>query len=201
MNYVNNEKVEVLAHQTTKEGKHFCGDSFFFTTTKDYFICVLADGLGSGEYANISSSAVISVVKEHHDKDVNTLMNYCNEVLAYKRGAAVLIFKVSFSQREFVYSCVGNIRFFLYSPSGKLTYPLPVKGYLSGRPQSLHTQRFSYEENSKFIIFSDGLDLNGVKSLLTGLFDVRTVAEKIKKNHSSTADDATFILGSLLVTG
>jgi phosphoserine phosphatase RsbX len=193
------EKIELIVHQSSKQGRTECGDSYYFTATDDYFVCVLADGLGSGRYAREASEAVVSVVKENHHKDVETLMKECNNALMQKRGAAVAIFKVYFQSREFVYSCVGNIRFFLYSPSGKLTYPLPVTGYLSGRPQVFQTQRFFYEPNSKFLVYSDGLNIQGTKSLLKSCIPVETVANEIIANYMTTSDDTTFIVGSLLI--
>ncbi|MGA9225187.1 MAG: SpoIIE family protein phosphatase [Mesobacillus sp.] len=193
-----NDKIELYAYQTIKEGKLECGDSYYYTATDDYFVCVVADGLGSGQYAHEASAAVVAVVEEHHHEDVDTLMKYCNNILVQKRGAAVSIFKVFFGTNEFVYSCVGNIRFFLYSPNGKLTYPLPVTGYLSGKPQVFHTQRFVFEPESKFLIYSDGFDIHGAKSLLKGYRSVAAIAEQIKSDYENSMDDATFIVGSLL---
>ena len=198
MNSLTGDHIEVVAYQTAKNGKTFCGDSYFFTITDEYFVCVLADGLGSGEFAYEASAAVIDAVKQNHHENVETLMNFGNAALLQKRGAAVTIFKIYFHTREFVYSCVGNIRFFMYSSKGKLTYPLPVTGYLSGRPQVFHTQRFSYEPHSKFIVYSDGYEFQGVKSLLKGLFPVRMIADEIIHHFPKSDDDATFIIGSLL---
>ncbi|MDZ5474572.1 PP2C family serine/threonine-protein phosphatase [Bacillus sp. 31A1R] len=198
MTYLNQKNIEAIAHQTTKQGNTLCGDSYFFAATDEYFICVLADGLGSGKYANEASSAVIEVVEQYQHEDVNSIMSRCNEVLFHKRGAAVAVFKVDFIKKEFVYSCVGNIRFFLYTKNGRLTYPLPVTGYLSGKPQKFHTQRYPYEGNSKFLVYSDGINLQGVKALLKSYMSVERIAEEIKRNHTSHMDDATFILGSLL---
>lgn len=193
------DKIELYAYQTIKEGKIECGDSYYYTATDNYFVCVLADGLGSGQYAHEASAAVVSVVEQHHHEDVDTLMKYCNNVLVQKRGAAVSIFKVYFETREFVYSCVGNIRFFLYTSNGKLTYPLPVTGYLSGKPQVFHTQRFVYEPESKFLIYSDGFDnIHGAKTILKGYRSVGAIAEQIKSEYANSMDDATFIVGSLL---
>ncbi|HYK74435.1 MAG TPA: PP2C family serine/threonine-protein phosphatase, partial [Pseudoneobacillus sp.] len=154
--------IEVYAHQSIKEGKTQCGDGYFYFETDEYFICVVADGLGSGQYAHEAALAVTQIIEENHQESVEVLMKESNRVLLEKRGAAVSIFKVYFQSREFVYSCVGNIRFYLYTPNGNLIYPLPVSGYLSGRPQVYHTQRFSYEPNSKFIIHSDGFVYHGI---------------------------------------
>jgi phosphoserine phosphatase RsbX len=191
-------KLELVAHQITKEGNSQCGDSYFYKATDEYFVCVMADGLGSGKYAHEASDAAISVVEEYHHEDVDSLMKRCNAVLYQKRGAAVSIIKVHFASREFVYSCVGNIRFFLYSPLGKLTYPLPVTGYLSGKPQVFNTQRFFYEPESKFLIYSDGFDIHNAKSLLKRFRSTQSIAEEIKRDHQNVYDDATFIIGSFL---
>lgn len=198
MTYLSKKKVQAIAHQTTKKGKSQCGDSYFFTANDEYFICVLADGLGSGELAFEASSSVIDIVEEYHHEDVTSLMKRCNEALFQKRGAAVAIFKVHYGNKEFVYSCVGNIRFFLYSKQGKLTYPLPVTGYLSGKPQKFHTQRYPYEEESKFLLYSDGYNLQGVKTLLKSYLPVESIADEIKTKYGSSSDDATFIVGNLL---
>ncbi|MFT8322565.1 MAG: PP2C family serine/threonine-protein phosphatase [Bacillus sp. (in: firmicutes)] len=198
MTALKDSHIHVLAHQTIKKGKLLCGDSYFYTSTDQYFICVLADGLGSGEFANEASEAVTDIVAEFHNESVDALMEQCNRVMVKKRGAAVCVFKADYKTRNIMYSCVGNIRFFLYSPSGKLTYPLPVTGYLSGRPQNYHTQSFSYEANSKFLVFSDGFNIQGVKEMLKGYIPLRTIADTIMDKYKNTDDDSTFILGSLL---
>ncbi|WP_077210599.1 PP2C family serine/threonine-protein phosphatase [Bacillus dakarensis] len=197
MKHFQAQKIEVIAHQRTKEGNLQCGDCYFFTTTDDYFICVLADGLGSGEYAFDSAATVVNIVEQFHHEDVEVLMNRCNNALMLKRGAAVAIFKVFYRIQEFEYSCVGNIRFFLYSSSGKLTYPLPVTGYLSGKPQKFHTQRYSYETDSKFLVYSDGFRYQRLKSILSTLRPLEQIAEDIKRTNPNTTDDATFIIGNL----
>jgi phosphoserine phosphatase RsbX len=192
------KKTEVYAHQSIKEGRTLCGDGYFYTETEEYFICVIADGLGSGEFAYAASNAVIQLIEENHHQTVEFLMKECNKVLLEKRGAAVSIFKVYFHNREFVYSCVGNIRFYLYTPNGRLIYPLPVSGYLSGRPQVYHTQRFSYEPNSKFLIHSDGFVFQGAKTLLKPYLSVKTISDEVKMKIGNRSDDATVVIGSLL---
>ncbi|MCM3588738.1 protein phosphatase 2C domain-containing protein [Mesobacillus maritimus] len=192
------DKLELFVHQTTKAGNDECGDSYYYKVTDDYFICVIADGLGSGKYAHEASAAVVAEVEQYHHEDLDSLMARCNKVLYQKRGAAVSVLKVYFKEKEFVYSGVGNIRFYLYSPEGKLTYPLPVSGYLSGKPQVFHTQRFSYEPESKFLIYSDGYDIHGARNLLQKYRSTLAIAHEIKQNHINSMDDATFILGSFL---
>ncbi|OZI11159.1 phosphoserine phosphatase [Bacillaceae bacterium SAS-127] len=197
MIHYQSKQIEIYANQVAKNGNLLCGDSYFIYETTGYFICVLADGLGSGELANESADAVIATVVENHHEDVDELMRLSNEALQHKRGAAVAIMKVYLVRQAFEYSCVGNIRFYLYTETGKLTYPLPVRGFLSGRAQKYRTQRFAYESNCKFILHSDGLNLMNVKSLLSK-DKLASIADILEEESMQSNDDCTFIVGSLL---
>ncbi len=115
MIHLDNSHLEVHAFQTAKDSNLFCGDAFYLDLQEDYFLCVLADGLGSGQHAYDSAKAVTSVVESNPEENVQTLMDYSNKVLLRKRGAAVGILKVDFHKKEFEYSCVGNIRFYVYT--------------------------------------------------------------------------------------
>jgi phosphoserine phosphatase RsbX len=192
-----NNFVHTLAYQLPKEGKACCGDSFYIKSTEDYFICVLADGLGSGERANESSSAISSLVEQMHGENVDLLMDLCNREMKDKRGATASILKIDFENRQFTYSSVGNIRFILCSPSGTFIYPLPILGYLSGKPQKYRTHTYSYEKGSKFIIHSDGLVIPGIKAVLNMGQSVEDLSRYLEGYTKSRNDDLTYIVGQL----
>ncbi|OLN21813.1 phosphoserine phosphatase [Domibacillus antri] len=198
MDRLENMFIEMIAGSRSKDNNSFCGDTYFTELTQNEFICVLADGLGSGRYAFESSNAAAEVVKQKWQSEtIEDLMEAVNQSLHQKRGAAVALFKINFNTRQFEYACVGNIRFYLYAPNGKLTYPLPVTGYLSGRPQRYRIERFSYEQGSKFLVHSDGIALLNTKELMRYRTTEQIAAEldgvAVKSN-----DDATFIVGNLL---
>jgi len=192
-----NQHVHTLAFQLPKEGKSCCGDSFYIKTTDNFMICALADGLGSGERANESSAAISSLVEKQYNEDVEVLMQLCNNELKDKRGATVSILKVDFHTKSFTYSSVGNIRFMLYIPSGTYIYPLPILGYLSGKPQKYRTQTYSYETGSKFIIHTDGLVFPGVKALLNRGDSVEDLSRQLDVYTKNRNDDLTYIVGQL----
>lgn len=192
-----NEHVHTLAFQLPKKGKSCCGDSFYIKTTDNFMICALADGLGSGERANESSAAISSLVEKQYDEDVEVLMQLCNNELRDKRGATVSILKVDFDAKSFTYSSVGNIRFMLYVPSGTYIYPLPILGYLSGKPQKYRTQTYSYETGSKFIIHTDGLVFPGIKALLNRGDSVEDLSRQLDVYTKNRNDDLTYIVGQL----
>lgn len=192
-----NPFVHARAFQVQKEGNSFNGDSFFMMATDEYFICSVADGLGSGLHANKSSDAVMEVVKEHHHEEVEVLMNYCNQALKMKRGATVSILKADFKKKEVTYCSVGNIQFVFYLPSGLYIYPIPVTGFLSGKPQTYRIETFPYEPNSKFMLHTDGIHLPSIKQELTRFESLEDMSNHLKIYTTSGKDDATFMVGQL----
>ena len=199
MEQYNGDRYKVNAYQVAKKGMYFCGDSYYITAADDYFLCVLADGLGSGEHAHEASQAVISAVQNVVNEDVSTMMSECNEAMKSKRGAAVSVLKVNYRKEEVEYCSVGNIRFFLYpSSEEKLIYPLPVKGYLSGKPQSYKIHRFPYKKNMKFILYSDGLNIPSVKAYIKSIPSVNSLTDIVDKYSTKGSDDVTLIAGEML---
>ncbi|WLR51063.1 PP2C family serine/threonine-protein phosphatase [Bacillus tianshenii] len=191
------DNVDIAAYQRAKKGQTCCGDSYFMVETKGYFVCAVADGLGSGPEAKKSSEAAIQVVKRCHSGDVQTIMEECNRTLTGKRGAVLGLLKVDYEKREIVYSSVGNIRFILYSPTGKITYPLPKSGYLSGRPVDIPVQQIAYEEDSTFLIHSDGLQLKSLKKVIWKMTSPEVASTELKKYVAEGLDDTTFIVGKI----
>ncbi|MEH7416867.1 PP2C family serine/threonine-protein phosphatase [Neobacillus drentensis] len=192
-----NQHIQAIAYQIPKKGNDFNGDSFYMKVMDDYFICVVADGLGSGEYAYYSSNAIRQEVKNNYDKEVDVLIDSCNQVLKDKRGATLSILKVNFLQKTFTYSSVGNIQFVLSCPSGRFIYPLPVLGYLSGKPQKYRCETFSYEKGSKFILHTDGIAIPGIKSLVSSASSVEEISNHLEDYTKTGKDDLTYIVGQL----
>ncbi|MGD6818529.1 PP2C family serine/threonine-protein phosphatase [Metabacillus sp. 84] len=192
-----NERIQALAFQLQKKGKSQCGDSFFMKTTDKYFVCVLADGLGSGELAHESSQAISDIVERYHEEDINQLLIRCNEELKTKRGATVSIFKMTFSDQRLAYGSIGNIRFVMYNPAGDFVYPLPVLGYMSGKPQKFKVNSYQYQPGAKFIVHSDGLKVSAIKSLLRDYATVEDISEALMSHTEDRDDDLTYIAGQI----
>lgn len=191
------KQIDIYSYQKAKPGESCNGDAFFVKETEDYFICAVADGLGSGVLANASSQKAVSVIKEHHEESVKQLMERANKSLLEERGAVLAIFKIYYENQTLEYSCVGNIKFMLRSPSGNTFYPMPTLGYLSGRPQKFHVQNFTYEKGSSFFIHSDGLEVYSVKKTMWELQTLKEVYQKIQQILTNSKDDVTFLIGKI----
>ncbi|MGE6632118.1 PP2C family serine/threonine-protein phosphatase [Bacillus sp. NPDC077027] len=192
-----NEHVHAVIYQSSKEGRSCCGDSFFIKADEEELICAVADGLGSGQFANESSSLVSEIVEEHGQEDVISLIDRCNHAMKNKRGATAAILKVDFTRQQFTYCSVGNIRFILHAPSGEYIYPLPTLGYLSGKPRKYKTYTYTYEKGSKFIMYSDGLDVPNMRMYLKQGQTVVDIAHTLETYTHNKMDDLTYVLGQL----
>jgi phosphoserine phosphatase RsbX len=192
-----NPYIQALAFQQAKPGNSFNGDCFYMKATDDYFICVVADGLGSGEHAHVSSSAIREVVEKRHHEEIDVLIDACNQSLKMKRGATVSLLRVDFHQKQVSYCSVGNIQFAFYNPPGLYIYPIPVNGFLSGKPRTYRIETFPYEKESTFIIHTDGLQLPSIKRVLAGFQTVEGMSSLLQQYTRGRKDDVTFVVGQL----
>ncbi|MFD1205874.1 MULTISPECIES: PP2C family serine/threonine-protein phosphatase [Sporosarcina] len=192
-----NEYVEAYVYNTAKHGNAESGDAYFLHAEEDYFICAIADGLGNGIVARQSAEIVPRILEQYHHESIDELLNRCNEHMVQKRGAAVAIVKVDFIEKTIAYSCVGNVRMYILQRCEKMLYPLPVMGYLSGRPQKLKTQKFDYEVGDLFFLHSDGIVLKSPKNSMKQSVSACELYNQVKES-ADFGDDATFIAGSLL---
>lgn len=199
MEHYTYRQMEVSVFQQAKPGKTCCGDGYFVMETEHYFLCLLVDGLGSGEQAKWAADRAIAAIKQAPGEDLHTLMAACNQALRVGRGAVLSMFKIFFDSGQIAFSGIGNICFMYQSPDGKVHYPLPTVGFMSGRPQSYRVQTFPYEAGSSFIIYSDGLELTaenymtllGSSSLSKASMHMERLGEK--KGHQN--DDVTLLFG------
>ncbi|MHC8515405.1 PP2C family serine/threonine-protein phosphatase [Sporosarcina sp. ITBMC105] len=192
-----NEYVEAYIYNAAKRGNSESGDTYYIHAENDYFICAIADGLGNGIVARQSAEIIPQVLAEYHHESLDELLNRCNEYMVQKRGAAVAIVRVNFDEGTIEYSCIGNVRLYILHGREKMIYPLPVMGYLSGRPQKVKTQKYEYSIGDLFFLHSDGVTLNSPKASLKQSANARELYNQVEKTIDP-GDDATFIAGCLL---
>ncbi|WP_237049255.1 SpoIIE family protein phosphatase [Lentibacillus amyloliquefaciens] len=150
-------KVETVVFQKAKKQQYYCGDSYFYTETENEYICALADGLGSGEFAKESSEIVIGIIKENIHLTIEQLIKRCNEKLTGKRGAVIGILRIDFQAKRYSFSSIGNVGVITIPENGKKKRNIPNSGYLAGyhRPFKVVTDKLDPLMN--FILFSDGV--------------------------------------------
>ncbi|GAA0610781.1 phosphoserine phosphatase RsbX [Virgibacillus siamensis] len=187
-------KVDVAVYQKAKKGQYYCGDSYFYTETEHEFLCVLADGLGSGEFAMESSRIVTEIIRSNIHTTIEQLIKRCNEQLSGKRGVVIGILKLDFLSQRYSFSSIGNIGVLTILKNGKKKRNIPNAGYLAGyhRPFKVVSDKLDSEMN--FIMFSDGVS---DADLSKGMF-LNKDAQQIVMDYEYTVggsryDDTTLI--------
>jgi len=121
MNF-SDDKVDLFVYQEAKSGNLESGDTYYITKTDEFMLCAIADGLGNGPVAKESADIIPKILEEYKEETLDELLLRCNELMVSKRGAAVAIVKIDYKHQTISYSCVGNVKFYMYKRF--ILYPL-----------------------------------------------------------------------------
>ncbi|MFC0523696.1 SpoIIE family protein phosphatase [Pontibacillus salicampi] len=189
-----NSRVEIAIHQEPKKGNYYCGDSYFYQETDQEFVCALADGLGSGEYALESSKAVMETIQEYIHHSIDTIITKCNEVLSNKRGAVLGLLRMNFEEQRYSFTSIGNIGIITMTPDGKKKRNIPTAGYLSGYPRQYRVTKDQLSPGLLFFMFSDGVNERTLSSKTFISQNPDNIMSSFRLQHATpNEDDTTFI--------
>ncbi|GGA92605.1 SpoIIE family protein phosphatase [Ornithinibacillus halotolerans] len=187
-------RVEVAVYQEPKNGNEDCGDSYFYRETEKQFICALADGLGSGEYAKESSDIVINIIKENIDYTVEEIVKKCNQQLLGKRGAVLAILKIDFSTNSYTISTIGNIGVMtVWGEDSRKRY-IPNAGYLAGYKRDFKVTHEPLVEKMNIIMYTDGVKDKELRNNYFYYEDVDRITDSYALRSEKKRDDDTTLI-------
>lgn len=187
-------RVSVSVFQKAKKGNYHCGDSYFHTETENEFICALADGLGSGEYAKESSQIVMDIIQSNVAATVEQLVKACNTQLLGKRGVVLGILKLDFRTQISTFSSIGNIGIMIVSKDKKRKRNIPNAGYLAGYQRKFTVMKEKLESGMNFIVFSDGVINSELSQCFFSNKDVNSITRTYEHtSENDRRDDTTLI--------
>lgn len=193
MEEIHSTSIHVRVYNEAKNGNRLSGDTYYIAEHPNFFLCAIADGLGNGPVAKESADVIPEILEEYANESIDQLLERCNSEMTYKRGAAVALVKIDYVEKTLSYSCVGNVKFYMYQKRfDKMVYPLPVMGYLSGRKQTLKTQTYPVYSGDVFLLHSDGVDIRNPKGLLKASSSADQLYTHVMQDMKF-GDDATFI--------
>src|SRR5690625_1898758 len=188
------KRIDVAVFQKPKKGKYFCGDSYFYLETESEFLCAIADGLGSGEYARESSQIVIDIIRKNMNESIESMIKICNEQLFGKRGVVLGILKINFKSMLYSFSSIGNIGIVTANRNKKKKRSIPSSGYLAGYPRKFKVIHEKLEENMNFIMFSDGVNDKDLSALDIFGKNVENIIQTFQYKSSPERDDDTTLI-------
>ncbi|MBC8569425.1 serine/threonine-protein phosphatase [Zongyangia hominis] len=161
--------IDAVYESLHKYGEELCGDKVEFVRADDYFLAVLADGLGSGVKANILSTLTSKIIAtmfasgaqlEETLETIASTLPVCSE-----RGLAYSTFTIIKVGRDGkVYTAEFDNPDLLYFHRNQLT-PIPRETVEIGG-KTIHVSHFEAESSDMIITFSDGVVHAGVGRLL-----------------------------------
>ncbi|RKQ30943.1 indirect negative regulator of sigma-B activity [Oceanobacillus halophilus] len=185
--------VDVSVFQQPKEGNFYCGDSYFYAEMENGFICALADGLGSGEFANESSQIVIDIIKDNKNISIEKLVEKANERLLGKRGVVLGILKIEYDHKTYSFSSIGNVGIIRATKEGK-TRSIPNAGFLAGYKRPFKVIKGKLESAMNFIMFSDGVKDKELAKMCMKNSDVHEITKSyVYVSEEEKKDDTTLI--------
>lgn len=197
MERVTTNQLDVYIYNSPKRGNVLSGDTYSFHIEEHFAVFAIADGLGNGPDALASSEIIPRVLKEYPESSLEELLEKVNQEMFGKRGAAVAFVKIDFIEKTITYSCIGNIRMYMYHNREKMIYPLPQTGYLSGKKIKTYTQSYPYQMGDLFYLHSDGVISKSPKEQFLKSQSAYELSEFVRLKVDDS-DDATFIAGQLL---
>ena len=189
-----NRKIDVAVYQKAKKGNYHCGDSYLYIETEDEFICAIADGLGSGEYALESSEITIDIIKNNITASIEQLVEKCNRKLLGKRGVVLGILKLHFSTQTYSFSSIGNIGAMTVVNGKKIKRNIPNGGYLAGYKRPFKVVREQLLPKMNFILFSDGVSDDDLSKKLFLQSNVNDIVQSYEQETDKDRKDDTTLI-------
>ncbi|MRH43616.1 SpoIIE family protein phosphatase [Aquibacillus halophilus] len=191
---MSNDSVEVSIYQKPKKGNYYCGDSYYYKESATQFICALADGLGSGEYAKESSQAVVDIIANDNEASVEQIFNECNKELTGKRGVVLGVLKMDLEKGTYAFTSLGNIGIMAISDNCEKKRNIPNSGYLGGYRRPFKIFQGKLDEGMVFIMFSDGVTSRALSSKYFYSKDVHTITETFSAVSATNQEDDTTLI-------
>lgn len=187
-------QVEVSVFQEAKKGNYYCGDSYFYHETEDSFICALADGLGSGEFAKESSQIVIDTIYENCTDSVKNMLNKCNRKLVGKRGVVLGILQMDLLNEKYYYSSIGNIGLLTITSDSIKKRNIPQSGFLSGYDRPFKVLSDGLIKDMMFVMFSDGVTSKEISNSYFLHQEVEHITDTFAYLYQNQLEDDTTII-------
>ncbi|SEN81942.1 negative regulator of sigma-B (phosphoserine phosphatase) [Amphibacillus marinus] len=186
--------VSVAVYQRAKQGNYYCGDSYYYYENDDFFICALADGLGSGELARESSQAVMDTIRTNPYRDTKSMVKASNEALVGKRGVVLGVLRLDYRNKQYTYASIGNIGLMTIRADTVKKRTIPISGYLGVYARPLKEVQEPLEQGTKFALFSDGVISRDLTYKLFQKENVADITEAFAAKMSNEREDDTTLI-------
>lgn len=188
------KKVAVATYQKGKSDNKYCGDRYYISERDRSLICVIADGLGSGEIAGQSAQVVIDIIKDNEEISDEALVTKAVQNLAGERGAVFGVLRIDFEHQKYTYSSIGNISLVVTMEHEQRRRIIPRPGFLGHYARKLKVVEGKLERNMGFLMFSDGVSDQELSKLCLFHKDIDQIIQAFSHMSNKVREDDTTLI-------
>lgn len=175
-------------------GQDYCGDDVAVYIHNNYCLCMVADGLGHGEYAHQAAVLAKDIFYDNIEKEPDDIIGKMHKALYTTRGAAVSIAKIIPDESKVVYAGIGNISGALIGQ--KRVNMVSHNGTLGMDTIKIQTFIYPWNKNDILIMHSDGIsakwDLGEYQDVVYQ--DLSLISGVIFRDYHRPKDDASLLI-------
>jgi anti-sigma regulatory factor (Ser/Thr protein kinase) len=188
-------RITVAGICVPKPGEEVSGDGWAAQRSRDLVTVTIADGLGHGDQAALASTAVLRVIKEHPDHEIDVMLHEAHAAVRSTRGAAVGISRIRPAEGRLDFAGTGNIAASITSAdSTRKTVSLP--GIVGHEMRKVQTFTYGWSASSVLVMHSDGLGTAWNVDQYPGLTQraAAIIAGVLFRDFCRGTDDATVVV-------
>ncbi len=179
-------------------GETHNGDQATVIHTNNFTLVALVDGLGHGLVAFQAAKSAITIIEQNYQVPLDQLIKIMHIELMKTRGAAVSLAKINYDPQTIDYLGIGNVNTALISNTAN--HLVNYNGTVGLDISRSHVVTYKYELGMRLIMYTDGLASNWMKNQDLNIeCDALQQAHTILSSHARPTDDATLVLGKLML--
>lgn len=186
--------LEIGAASRPKTAGDANGDSFILKRWNDTVLVGVIDGLGHGERAHKAAMAAKEYVESHYDSPISSIFEGTERVCRGTRGVVMALARFDLVAATVTVGSVGNIAIKTDSEEGLGT--IPRRGVLGSNGPDPAVTTADWDENDRFVMFSDGVESHWNLHEHTDLFTepATVVARRLLGQYGKDHDDGTIVV-------
>ena len=191
----NPPRITVAGICVPKPGEQQSGDGWIAQCGRDLVTITIADGLGHGDAAAIASRAVLNVIKEHPEREIDVMLHDAHAAVRATRGAAVGVARIRPAEGRLDFAGTGNIAATITAQeSTRKTVSLP--GIVGHEMRKVQIFTYPWSASAVLVMHSDGLGTSWNLDSYPGLTQqsAAIIAAVIFRDFCRGTDDATVVV-------
>ncbi len=191
----NHSTIEVGVVSIPVKGEEVCGDGWGAKETAESTLLMVVDGLGHGVFAAEAAREAERIFAGSRSNSPTPVLQDSHDSLKKTRGAAMAVASLNTERGLIVFAGVGNIGASIVAPDASRGMA-SHNGTVGHQLHKIQEFTFPWDQNSIFIMHSDGLNTRWDLKLYPGIWSKHPalIAALLYRDFSRERDDVTVLV-------